>query len=161
MDITGTLFSYYFLCHRKMWLSHNRICYEHDSEAVAMGKFIDENTFQREKHNIIVDGLINIDYIKNQLVYEIKKSDKCEEMSINQLKYYLYLLRNKGIEMNGVILYPLLKKSREISLNEADVKNIEENLKIIESILSKEIPPKIIKQSACRNCAYFDFCFSD
>ena len=131
MNITGTIYSYYFLCSRKMWLFHNRICFEHDSEAVAIGKHIDENTFSRVKHGIEVDGLINIDYIKNNVIYEIKKSDKREDLAVNQLKYYLYILRNKGIDMNGVILSPLIIKRKEISLNDDDLENIN---KVIQDI---------------------------
>jgi len=44
---SGTLISYLHLCHRKLWLHANGIRMEHTSHAVAEGKLIGENTYNR------------------------------------------------------------------------------------------------------------------
>ncbi len=64
MQITGTHFNYYYVCHRKLWLFANGINMEHTSELVAEGKLIHENSypFRSEKYTEIeLDG-IKIDY---------------------------------------------------------------------------------------------------
>ena len=161
MNITGTLFSYAHLCDRKVWLYYRRISFENQSDLVAIGKALDQTTYLRERHHIDVDGLINIDYIKNNVVHEVKKSDKISEMAIWQLKYYLYILKEKGIIMTGKINYPLLKKTETIYLEEQDIGEIQKKLEKRKQIISLEKPPAPEKQKFCNKCAYYDFCFSE
>ena len=70
--MTGYLFNYYFICKRKIWFSAKRLNMESESELVSIGKFIDENTYAREKHGIVIEDIANIDYLKNNIVYEVK-----------------------------------------------------------------------------------------
>ena len=161
MNITGTLFSDAFLCQRKVWLYYHRISFENLCDLVEMGKALDQTTYTREKHHIDVDGLINIDYIKNNVVHEVKKSDKVSEMTIQQLKYYLYILREKGIVMTGKINYPLLKKTTTVQLEQQDIDDIEIKLKEINKIILSKTPPAAEKHKFCFKCAYYDFCFSE
>ncbi len=55
MKITGTHISYYFHCHRHLWLFANSINMEQTSDTVAMGKFISESTYQRSEHEIHIE----------------------------------------------------------------------------------------------------------
>lgn len=160
IEITGTLYSYYFLCSRKMWLYYHHISFESEHINVRIGKDLDENSYLREKHGIDIDGFAKIDYIKNNVVYEVKKSDNQSQMAINQLKYYLYLLRQKGLKMSGQINYPLLKKTTSVELLDSDITEIENNLAMVKSGLSMAVPPAAERKSYCKSCAYFDFCFS-
>ena len=91
--VTGTIYSYSFLCMRKVWLSYHNLSFEGESELVKIGKFIDENTYANQKHNFMIDNKVNIDFLKNNVVHEIKKSDKEKQMAINQIKYYLFILK--------------------------------------------------------------------
>lgn len=161
MNITGTLFSYSYLCKRKTWLYHHRISFENQSDLVEIGKALDQTTYARENHHIDIDGLINIDYIKNNVVHEVKKSDKVSEMTIQQLKYYLYILREKGIIMTGKINFPLLKKTTTVHLEQQDIDNIEIQLQEINKLLLSKTPPIVEKNKFCFKCAYYDFCFSE
>jgi len=82
ISITGTLISYYFLCHRKLWLFANGIRMEQNSDLVYEGKLIHESTYlqRSEKYEEIeIDG-IKIDYYdkKRKVIHEVKKSDKME-----------------------------------------------------------------------------------
>ena len=94
MNITGLMVNYYFLCKRKLWLASRKINMESESDLVGIGKAIDENTYAGEKHNFFIEDFANIDYLKNNTVYEVKKSDKMLEPAIMQVKYYLYLRNN-------------------------------------------------------------------
>ncbi|MFV0506159.1 MAG: Dna2/Cas4 domain-containing protein, partial [Bacteroidales bacterium] len=82
MQITGTHFNYYQICHRKLWLFASGIHMESNSELVYEGKLLHENSYKRrsEKYKeLAIDG-IKIDYFdaKNNVVHEIKKSNKHE-----------------------------------------------------------------------------------
>jgi CRISPR-associated exonuclease Cas4 len=45
MQITGTHFNYYLICHRKLRLFANGIQMEHTSDAVYEGKLIHETSY--------------------------------------------------------------------------------------------------------------------
>jgi CRISPR-associated exonuclease Cas4 len=85
---------------------------EHTSEHVLEGKMIESESFKRrsEKNKQIQLGSIKIDYIDKdkKIIYETKKSSKNLEVSIMQIKYYLYIIND--IEWKGVIEIPKEKK---------------------------------------------------
>ena len=158
-NITGTMFYYYFVCKRKLWYFSQNIEMEQNSSNVEIGKFIDENYYKRDEKHINIDNVINIDFIKDKdVIHEIKKSRKIEQAGIMQVKYYLYYLRKKGVDINAQIDYPLLKKVMEIKLEDVDIEILENTLKDIEKIISLKLPPSKIKSGICKSCAYFDLC---
>ncbi len=165
MQITGTHFNYFLICHRKLWLFSNGIQMEHNSELVYQGKLIHENTYKQRSERfkeIAIDG-IKIDYFDAQqnIVHEIKKSDKKKEAHTWQVKYYLYVLEQNGVNATAILEYPKLRKTQEVLLSQPDREYIEKAKKEIEQIVrSEKCPEKIIK-SKCRNCSYFDFCYLD
>ena len=148
-DITGVMVYYYEVCKRKLWYFYNEIQMEQGNEAVAIGKTIDEETYKRDKKHINIDNIINIDFIRSKgILHEVKKSNKIEEASILQVKYYLYFLQKRGVDnIKAQIDYPLLKK------------NIEQILNDIKVIVEKNIPPELDKKRICKSCAYYDLCF--
>jgi len=160
--ITGTLYSYYFLCKRKLWYSANNIDMEHESENVAIGKILGEKAYSREDKDILIDDTINVDFIRNGIVYEVKKSKKVDKMAINQVKYYLYYLKCLGVDVNkAVINYPVLREKQTVILEQCDIDNIESNLKTINEIISLEITPtEFQNKNICRKCAYFSLCYA-
>ena len=92
-DITGMMVYYYVVCKRKLWYFYHEIQMEQGNENVAIGKVIDEETYRRDDKHINIDNVINIDFIRSKgILHEVKKSDKIEEASILQVKYYLYYL---------------------------------------------------------------------
>ncbi|WP_196598330.1 CRISPR-associated protein Cas4 [Pectinatus frisingensis] len=158
--VTGVMYSYYFLCHRKLWLFAHDINMEQESEAVFIGKLIDENTYKREDKHIMVDDLICIDYIHNGIVCEVKKSKKQKQMAINQIKYYLYILQQHGlIQMKGILTIPKERITENVELLEDDIVQIKSNLHEIDEILSLPTAPQISKKAPCRSCAYYEFCY--
>lgn len=134
---------------------------EDGNENVAIGKVLDEQTYKRDKKHINIDNIINIDFIRSKgILHEVKKSNKIEDASILQVKYYLYFLNKKGVEnIKGKIDYPLLKQTVDIELNEEDILNIEKVLDDLEVIVNINYPPILEKKRICKSCAYYDLCF--
>ncbi len=165
MRITGTHFNYYLICHRKLWLFAGGINMESTSDLVYEGKLLHEISYPRrsEKYQEIeLDG-IKIDYYdpKNKVVHEIKKSDKHEEAHEWQVKYYLYVLEQNGVVgATGLLEYPKLHKTDEVLLTVPDREAIKEMIEEIEQLISMEQCPERIPVRQCKNCSYFDFCWS-
>lgn len=159
--ITGVMVYYYFVCKRKLWLFSNNLDMEHTSELVGIGKLIDETSYSRERKNILIDEMISIDFLKDwKVIHEVKKSRKLDKAAKWQLKYYIWVLRNKGVEIEkGILDYPLLRKREEIYLTGQEENELLEVLEDIESILSIDSAPSTINKSYCKSCAYYEFCY--
>lgn len=159
--ITGVMIYYYFVCKRKLWYFSNDLNMEFNSELVGVGKLIDETSYSREKKNILIDETISIDFLKDwKIVHEVKKSRKIDEAAKWQLKYYMWILKNKGVDIEkGILDYPLLRKREEIILNEQDQLEIESIIEDIEKIISSKLPPNITKKGICKKCAYYELCY--
>ncbi|RMH79406.1 MAG: Dna2/Cas4 domain-containing protein [Acidobacteria bacterium] len=49
----GTQVAYFVVCKRKLWLFTKGLGFEHLSERVALGKFLDEVSFQKEEKDMV------------------------------------------------------------------------------------------------------------
>jgi len=149
-----------------MWLHANEIRFENTSDLVYAGKLIHEESYPQrsEKYEEIEMDGIKVDYYdtKNKVIHEIKKSDKVEKAHEWQLKYYIYVFERNGIEgVKGILEYPVLRKKDEIVLSEVDRDKLKEMEKEIIHIIEKEDCPQREKKKLCKNCSYFDFCYSE
>lgn len=158
--ITGLMIYYYFVCERKLWISSKNISMEQDNENVAIGRFIDENSYVKNRKHIMINNEINIDFIESKnIIHEIKKSRKIEQASIWQVKYYLYYLKKKGVDnIKAKIDYPLLKKAINVELTLEDENILERTIKDIDKILSEKSPPEFKNKNICKSCAFEDLC---
>lgn len=161
MKITGIMVYYYFICKRKLWYFANDVNMEQNSELVSIGKILDETSYGREDKSILIDNCINIDFLKEGTqLHEIKKTKSVEEAGEWQLKYYMYYLKKRGVKnITAKMDYPLMKQTKEIFLNDEDIKimdNIEEKIK---EIIMLDKPPQKINNKICRKCAYYDLCY--
>lgn len=164
MNIKGTHFNYFHLCHRKLWLFANGINMEHTSDLVYDGKLIHENSYTQrpERYEEIEIEGCKIDFYdaKNKVVHEIKKSDKVEIAHEWQLKYYIYILENNGIDgVKGILEYPTLRQTQKIELSDLDRQSIEKMKIDIQTLISSEICPDPIENKICKKCSYYDFCY--
>lgn len=160
-NVTGTEFNYYHICRRKLWLFSHGIQMEHTSDNVLLGKLIDEHSYQREKKGILIDGVVKIDFLDDEAVHEIKKSDRMEEAHIGQTLYYIYRLRQKGVDIRkGIINYPKLRKTTEVEFTPEREQEIEETIKGILAAKTLERPPDVLNARFCKKCGYEDFCYS-
>lgn len=137
---------------------------EHTSDKVAEGKLIGETSYPQraEKYTEIEIGGSKIDFYDahNKVIHEIKKSNKMEEAHAWQVKYYIWLLENAGVEsVTGIIEYPTLKQTRKIEIDDADRQYILQTINKIESLVHSEKCPPLINSKICKLCAYYDFCY--
>lgn len=165
MKITGTHFNYYQVCKRKLWLFANGINFEHTSDLVFEGKLIHEDSYPQRSakyEEIELDG-IKVDFYdsKNKVIHEIKKSNKVEIAHEWQLKYYLYVFEQNGITgVTGILEYPTLRRTQEVILSELDRLEIEDMKTDIVRIISDDTCPPLQKKGICKNCSYYEFCYS-
>lgn len=162
--MTGTHFNYYHVCKRKLWLFSNGINMEHTSDLVFEGKLIHENSYSQRSERyeeLEIDGC-KIDYYdaRNKIIHEIKKSDKIESAHEWQVKYYIYILEQNGIEgVSGILEYPTLRQTNKIILSDLDRELIEEIKIDIENIINSDSCPPVIESKICKRCSYYEFCF--
>lgn len=163
---TATQITYLHLCHRKLWLFSHGINMEYTSDLVAEGKLIDENSYANRAvkwQALQIEG-IKIDHFDpvHRIVREVKKSNKRSDAHKAQVLYYLFVLERNGIEVShGLLEYPKLKKTEEVWLSNVDREEIPNWENQVTEICNLEICPPRIKQSLCKHCAYYDFCYAD
>lgn len=159
MRTTGTMIYYYKVCKRKLWYHCNEISME--NEDVKYGKVIEEEFYNKNRKHININDEINIDFIEDSTVInEVKKSKAIELATIYQVKYYLFYLKKLGVDnITAKIDYPLLKKTKDVVLDEKDIEEIKNMLEEIHFIVRKEHPDgERASKKVCRKCAYFDLC---
>lgn len=165
-SITGTHIAYLHTCRRKLWLFANAVHMEHTSDVVAEGRLIGETSYSDRSSKfteVEIDG-IKIDFYdaRRKVIHEVKKSNKMENAHIAQVKYYIHKLEQHRVEgVKGIIEYPRLKRKQEVEFTEEDRRAIPRWEKEIEEILSRDQCPERIRAGICRQCSYFDFCYSD
>lgn len=182
MKITGTHIAYYFICKRKLWFICKGIRCEHESDSVRMGRHIHETSYKRKKKEISIDGVIVVDWIDHdkKIIHEVKKSDKMEESHKWQLKYYMWYLEQKGLDVadvdedlqgfqnpgglekgyTGELNYPRLNKKKRVILTKEDRNKLETViLPDIQRIANLEIPPSTIEWKVCKTCSYNELCY--
>ncbi len=162
-SINGTQINYYFICKTKLWLFSHNIQMEQESDNVKLGKTLHENSYKKE-NDVLIDNLINVDFIKNNNpieIHEVKKTQSMKKSHEFQLLYYIYYLKNeKGLNnIVGYLNYPENRKKIKIELTDEKEKELNDVLEDINNIINSNIPkPK--KSRICRKCAYFEFCFA-
>lgn len=134
---------------------------ESGSELVGIGKLVDEMSYGRERKNILIDESISIDFLRDwKVVHEVKKSPKIDYAAKWQLKYYMWILKNKGVEIEkGILDYPLLRRREEIILNQEDIQSLRNIVCDIEKIISLSLPPDMGESGICKKCAYYELCY--
>jgi len=143
----------------------NGINMEHNSNKVADGKLLHETSYPQrsEKYSEIEIGGSKIDFYdaKNKVIHEIKRSSKMESAHEWQVKYYILLLEQNGIESaTGILEYPKLKETKSIILTDEDKKYLLQVITEIQGIANCELCPPLLNTKICKSCSYFDFCYS-
>ncbi len=148
--ITGTQVAYYHICQRKLWLFSKNISMEHTSELVEIGKIIHENSYTRKRKEVTLDGIkIDILEVKKGVIHEIKKSKSLEESHFWQLKYYIYYFKKLGVDIEGIIDYPKLRRREKINLSEIDEKQLDFVLDDIQKVITLNVVPQVINKPYC------------
>lgn len=164
MHLTGKHINYYHICHRKLWLFHNGISFQHTHDNVADGSLLHQTSYPQRAaryREVQLDG-IKIDFYdpQDRVIHEIKRSDKLEHASIAQLQYYLYVLERHGVqEPTGLLEYPKLRQTQTVTLTDADRVAIPQWELAIEQLVSQPDCPPVINKPLCKQCSYYEFCY--
>lgn len=160
--ITGTLIWYYYICRREVWLMAHELNPETENPFLELGRLIQEESYAREKKEFKAPGM-KIDLLRKQdgqlVVGEVKKSSRFVQSATMQLAYYLWRLKQMGLEAKGELLIPKERKRIPVELTEELEQKLEEAFQEIEQIISKATPPSPVRITFCRNCAYREFCW--
>ncbi|HEX3036514.1 MAG TPA: CRISPR-associated protein Cas4 [Thermodesulfobacteriota bacterium] len=163
VSVTGTLIWYYYICKREVWLMARQIVPEQENPYIELGRLVSDTTYERDKKQIHLESIV-IDLARlddeKLVIGEVKKSSKFRESVRMQLCYYLYVLRDYGIEAEGELLFPKEKKKERVVLTDETVKELEDAIEEIKKIATQELPPKAVKIPYCTNCGYREFCWS-
>jgi CRISPR-associated exonuclease Cas4 len=77
-----------------------------------------------------------------------------------QVKYYIWLLEQNGIEgVKGVLEYPKLRQTKDIDFTDEDQRYLRQTVQQIEAIIGDESCPPVINARFCKQCSYYDFCY--
>lgn len=173
MNITGTHINYFRLCPRKSWLFIHGIHMEHNSELVADGKLIEEESYQQRSErytqlelsstfdDIQLVGKIDFYDTKERIIHETKRSNKVEQAHIWQVKFYLWLLELNGIEAEmGLVEYPRLREREKVFLDENDKVYLKNTIESIKTLVKQSECPPVLHAKICKSCSYYDFCYA-
>ena len=166
MTVTGTIFNYFMVCRRKLWLFAHGITMEQESELVYEGKLIHENSYPERNPNyeeIELDG-IKVDFYdaRHHVIHEIKKSDKLEAAGLWQLKYYLFVFEMHVVkDIKGVLEFPKQRKTENVTLTDEDRQKIKDMLADIEKACEEKACPPLLKKEPCKQCSYYEFWYTN
>lgn len=161
--INGTLVWYYSVCKREVWLMSRQLTPDEDAEPILLGRLIHEMTYRRKRKEVSLDDS-RIDIIEKGygrlIISEIKKSSKYIEAAELQLKYYLSLFQERGIQVEGLLRIPSERKEIKVTLFRDDMQILETVKSNIIELIHCSVPPKPVRIPFCKSCAYSEFCWS-
>lgn len=160
--ITGVKVNYFFICQRKLWLFDHNIEMEHTSDYVALGNLLHEESYPRQSKEVLIDDLIRIDFIDSEgVLHDVKLSKSMEEAHTYQLLYYLYYLKQKGIDsLTGIINYPKARRKMNVELTPEKEIELERIIAQIQQITQMPKPPEPEETKICKKCSYAELCWS-
>lgn len=123
---------------------------------VKIGKIYHEDF---EKDNIEIEN-IKIDKLKDGKVFEFKKKNTSPEGAKYQVLYYILKLREKGINTTGLIKYKENNRIETVELTLESENILKKSIGEIKEICSIENLPPAKKIKYCKNCSYYELCFS-
>ncbi len=160
--ISPYIFQAYLTCPREAWFEYHSIGSDQDHEYLALGRLVHETSYQRSRKEIFVDQLLKIDLFRGELLAEVKKSSRHIEAARLQLAYYLYYLKHeKGLEFEGILLFPKERKTEKVQLTPELEEKIELLLDEMRPLLMADKPPTAKRIKYCRSCSFRDYCWSD
>ena len=160
--VSGSLINAFYMCPRKAWLIAREFGPEPDNIYVEIGRLIAGESYKRERKEIVFEN-VKIDLVKrgngDVLIGEVKKSSKGQKSAIMQLAFYLYRLKQRGINAKGELLVPKEKKKTSVELTPDIEDELKQTFRQIKEIITQDNPPEPVKNKYCTHCAYREFCW--
>lgn len=149
---------------------------EQESDTVALGRLLDEDSYDRSDKHIQLEaeapdgtaliGKIDRANLREGVLHETKKSRSCEDAHFWQVRFYLWLLyRNNVVRANntpfrGQLDYPLLRRTETVTLEPEHETDLAQTVTAIRNLATQDIPPaRLTKRSFCAKCAYEELCY--
>ncbi len=163
--ITGTLIWYAMICEREVWLMAHEMEPDRDDARLEWGRFLGEMSYPRSrKREISLPGM-KLDLVERRgtrlVVGEIKASSRFVEATRMQMLFYLWRLREMGVEAEGELRFPEERRRERVVLDAEAEARLREVVARVEAILQHPLPPPAQRIRYCRACAYREFCWSD
>lgn len=160
-DVGGVHVKYLYHCPRQLWLYARGIRPERLSATVALGEAVHDISYPRSSP---VDlGAAVLDHVDGQYwVHEVKSSAKPSEADRAQVVHYCHRLRQLGVDTHGGILhYPKTRRTTRIRYDAAAATQALADIDAVLAVARAESSPPRPSRSACRGCAYLDYCWTD
>jgi CRISPR-associated exonuclease Cas4 len=163
IKVLGSHVQAYMVCLRQVWLMSRQICPDEDNIHLQIGRLIQSQAYCRERKEVHL-GHLAIDLVRrggrNLVVAEIKKSSRAHEACRLQLAFYLYELKQMGLEAEGELLFPEERRRELLILDAALEAEVEALKKRIAALILQPSPPEPTKIKFCGKCAYSEFCWA-
>lgn len=161
--VVGSFVHAYVICPRKAWLMSRQICPDEDHIYLQLGRLIQRQSYSRERKEIHL-GHLALDLVRrggqNLIIAEVKKSSRAAAAARMQLAFYLYELRQMGLEAQGELLFPEERRREPLVLTEALAAEVAALKQKIQALLCQPVPPPPARLPFCTRCAYSDFCWA-
>jgi len=161
--VNGTLIWYYYICKREVWLMSRQLNPDEHDENVEWGRFLHEWRYAREKKELSFQN-VKLDIVGERdgklLVVEVKKSSSFAKSAKMQLLFYLWQLREAGVEASGELRFPEEKRREVVTLSEEALAELQQAEREIRRIVASARPPRPEKIWFCGKCAYREFCWA-
>jgi len=163
--ITGTLVWYAMICERELWLMAHEIEPDEGDTRLEWGRFLSEISYPRSRRRQIALPGMKLDLIERQgpkaVVAEVKTSSRFVEAARMQVLFYLWRLREMGVEAEGELRFPEERRRLPVRLDEESLRALQEVMARIKTLVVQPFPPPPQHIRYCHVCAYREFCWSD
>jgi CRISPR-associated exonuclease Cas4 len=160
-DVGGVHIKYLYHCRRQLWLYLRGIRPEHLSGTVQLGEAVHETTYSRSTP---VDlGAARLDFIDGQRwVHEVKSSSQPTPADQAQGRHYCYQLQLVGIDAQGTILhYPKTRRTHRYPYTPETALQARADITEVLDVAAAPASPGRLARTACRGCAFTDYCWTD
>jgi CRISPR-associated exonuclease Cas4 len=163
VPVRGVEVNYCVVCPRKCWLFVHGLEHEAGSELVALGRLLHETSFRRQsQRNVDIEGFARVDFTSEGIVHEVKRGPAQHRAHVLQLAYYLLLLRERGIETQGILHYPRQRRREIVRLRPDLESELRAVLSKVQEVRQLPTPPPVPRRmTVCRSCAYDEFCWGE
>jgi CRISPR-associated exonuclease Cas4 len=153
MHITGTLIKNYLHCKRQAYLYYNGLNFE--SETTKIGDILHKEKQTKE----YIFEKIKVDDIKDNVLIEYKKTSANLRGTFYQVLYYLYKLKEKGLNLKGLIKDITYNQDHEVLLTSENINKLDILLDEIKIKLESEMPKRLKLRKNCKGCSFKDYCW--
>ena len=163
--ITGTLIWYAMICPREVWLMAHEIEPDEGDTRLQWGRFLSEMSYPRSRRREIALPGMKLDLIERHgpqvVVAEVKASSRFVEAARMQVLFYLWRLREMGVEAEGELRFPKERRREQVVLDAEAEAQLCAVMQRVEAVMQQPTPPPARRIHYCRACAYREFCWGE